>query len=44
MGKYGVTLYHAIAMLLDWILNPPNKKISWKQASSWLLFPFFYVV
>lgn len=33
-----------IAMLLDWILNPPNKKITWKQASSWLLFPFFYVV
>ena len=29
-----------IAMLLDWILNPPNKKITWKQASSWLLFPF----
>ena len=29
---------------LDWILNPPNKKITWKQASSWLLFPFFYVV
>ena len=29
-----------IAMLLDWILNPPNKKITWKQAASWLLFPF----
>lgn len=33
-----------IAMLLDWILNSPNKKITWKQASSWLLFPFFYVL
>lgn len=30
-----------IAMLLDWILNPPSKKITWKQAVSWLLFPFF---
>ncbi|ASZ66525.1 Pr6Pr family membrane protein [Bacillus cereus] len=33
-----------IAMLLDWILNPPIKKITWKQAASWLLFPCFYVV
>ncbi|MBE5106563.1 Pr6Pr family membrane protein [Bacillus thuringiensis] len=33
-----------IAMLLDWVLNPPTKKITWKYAASWLLFPLFYVV
>lgn len=33
-----------IAMLLDWVLNPPTKKITWKHATSWLLFPIFYIV
>lgn len=33
-----------IAMLLDWVLNPPTEKITWKHAMSWLLFPLFYVV
>ncbi|KFN04637.1 hypothetical protein D0U04_20350 [Bacillus clarus] len=33
-----------IAMILDWVINPPTKKITWKQATSWLVFPFLYVI
>ncbi|PEO40892.1 Pr6Pr family membrane protein [Bacillus wiedmannii] len=33
-----------IAMLLDWVMNPPIKAITWKQAVSWLIFPLLYVV
>ncbi|HHT7238181.1 MULTISPECIES: Pr6Pr family membrane protein [Bacillus cereus group] len=33
-----------IAMILDWVMNPPTKKITWKQASTWLIFPLLYVV
>lgn len=33
-----------IAMILDWVLNPPTKEIKWKHAVSWLLFPLLYVI
>ncbi|MGR5864129.1 Pr6Pr family membrane protein [Bacillus cereus] len=33
-----------ITMLLDWILNPPNKKITWKKSCKLALIPVFYVV
>ncbi|EJS68885.1 hypothetical protein CN425_08265 [Bacillus cereus] len=33
-----------IAMILDWVINPPTKTITWKHATSWLLFPIFYIV
>ncbi|EOP54660.1 integral membrane protein [Bacillus cereus VDM053] len=33
-----------LAMILDWVINPPAKTITWKQAASWLVFPLLYVV
>ncbi|EEL05689.1 hypothetical protein bcere0014_25630 [Bacillus cereus BDRD-ST196] len=33
-----------LAMILDWVINPPTKTITWKQAASWLVFPLLYVV
>ncbi|MDM5193928.1 Pr6Pr family membrane protein [Bacillus hominis] len=33
-----------LAMILDWVINPPTKKITWKQATSWLIFPILYVI
>ncbi|TBX52447.1 hypothetical protein E0M27_24135 [Bacillus mycoides] len=33
-----------LAMILDWVINPPTKTITWKQATSWLIFPLLYVV
>ncbi|KEK22778.1 Pr6Pr family membrane protein [Bacillus gaemokensis] len=33
-----------IAMILDWVINPPTKKITWKHAASWLVFPLAYVI
>ncbi|MGW5981689.1 Pr6Pr family membrane protein [Bacillus mycoides] len=33
-----------LAMILDWVINPPTKTITWKQATSWLVFPLLYVV
>ncbi|MES5893893.1 MULTISPECIES: Pr6Pr family membrane protein [Bacillus cereus group] len=33
-----------LAMILDWVINPPTKAITWKQATSWLVFPLLYVV
>ncbi|MBJ8029009.1 Pr6Pr family membrane protein [Bacillus cereus group sp. N21] len=33
-----------IAMILDWVLNPPTKELKWKHAVNWLLFPLLYVI
>ncbi|QWG33859.1 hypothetical protein E0M25_03630 [Bacillus mycoides] len=33
-----------LAMILDWVINPPTKAVTWKQAASWLVFPLLYVV
>ncbi|MGH0512986.1 Pr6Pr family membrane protein [Bacillus cereus] len=33
-----------LAMILDWVINPPTKTITWKQATSWLIFPLLYVI
>ncbi|MBJ7984099.1 MULTISPECIES: Pr6Pr family membrane protein [Bacillus] len=33
-----------LAMILDWVKNPPTKAVTWKQAASWLVFPLLYVV
>ncbi|UNJ93331.1 Pr6Pr family membrane protein [Bacillus mycoides] len=33
-----------LAMILDWVINPPTKTITWTQAASWLVFPLLYVV
>ncbi|MGN4422653.1 Pr6Pr family membrane protein [Bacillus cereus group sp. MYBK30-1] len=33
-----------LAMILDWVINPPTKTITWKQAASWLIFPLLYVI
>ncbi|EJQ51350.1 Uncharacterized protein BWINRASL_02574 [Bacillus mycoides] len=33
-----------LAMILDWVINPPTKTITWKQATSWLIFPILYVI
>lgn len=33
-----------LAMILDWVINPPTKTITWKQTASWLVFPLLYVV
>ncbi|MCQ6533949.1 Pr6Pr family membrane protein [Bacillus mycoides] len=33
-----------LAMILDWVINPPTKTITWKQAASLLVFPLLYVV
>lgn len=30
--------------LLDWLLNPPARKIKFKHALLWLLFPFVYLL
>ncbi|MDM5433635.1 Pr6Pr family membrane protein [Bacillus hominis] len=33
-----------LAMILDWVINPPMKTITWRQATSWLIFPILYVI
>ncbi|MGF2715467.1 Pr6Pr family membrane protein [Bacillus cereus] len=33
-----------LAMILDWVINPPTKAVTWKQAASWLVFPLLYVI
>ncbi|MGP7818600.1 Pr6Pr family membrane protein [Niallia sp. 01092] len=33
-----------IGALLDWIMNPPIKRITWANTLSWLLFPLVYVL
>ncbi|WP_141433919.1 Pr6Pr family membrane protein [Bacillus sp. 03113] len=33
-----------IGALLDWVINPPIKRITWINTLSWLLFPLVYVV
>lgn len=33
-----------IVALLDWLVNPPLQKISFKKALLWLTFPFLYFV
>jgi hypothetical protein len=33
-----------LAVLVDWIVDPPRKKIAFKTASVWLAFPIIYVV
>lgn len=33
-----------VVMLLDWSMNPPNKRLSLKQVGVWLLFPVVYAI
>lgn len=33
-----------VVMLADWLLDPPVRRISFKQASIWLVFPVLYLV
>ncbi len=33
-----------VAVLLDWLLYPPKKSISYSKALLWLLFPVIYVI
>lgn len=33
-----------IALLVDWIIDPPKKLITFKQMLSWLIFPVIYMV
>lgn len=32
-----------IGGLLDWVLNPPIKRMTWKQIVTWFIFPLLYV-
>jgi hypothetical protein len=33
-----------VAVLIDWLVNPPLQRISYKKALTWLTFPLIYLV
>lgn len=33
-----------VAVLVDWLIDPPKKRISFKRAMVWLLYPIVYVL
>jgi hypothetical protein len=33
-----------LAMLADWLLDPPRLRLSWRDGPTWLLYPLAYVV
>ena len=32
------------AMLADWLIDPPRRRITFRQALAWLIFPVLYVI
>lgn len=33
-----------IAMVIDWIMNPPARKFSYREGLAWLIFPIAYLI